>query len=104
MPHVLAAAARLADLLAALAAADHRTAGLADLALVLEQAGGNLGAVRDGVVAELVGIALAGVLRVLVTGVVGALRGCRGERAKRQKKPGCDEGLEWSDLHSKTFS
>src|SRR5437764_1441210 len=71
---VMFAPARLAGRLAtALPAADHGAAGRADLALVLEQARRHLGAIRNGIVAELVGVALAGVLRVLRAGIVGAL-------------------------------
>src|SRR5437868_6306633 len=102
MSRMLAAATGLADLLAP--TANYGATGLADLALVLEQAGSDLGAIRDCIVAELVGVALAGILRVLHADIVGALRGCRGQRAKRQKKPGCGEGLEWSDLHREMLS
>jgi len=87
-----ATAVRAAGLLAA--AAHYGAAGCAQLALVPKQARGDLGAIRDRVVAEPVGVALASILRVLRAGVVGALRQCRRQRAKHREQRGHGKRLE----------
>src|SRR5882762_6411615 len=76
-------------------ATDHGPAGRRELALVLEQAGGDLAAVGNEFVAKPLSIALAGVL-VLHPNVVRALR--RGRRspygkAQCQQQPGSRQRL-----------
>src|SRR5262249_36642608 len=92
-----------ANLLATPAADDGPT-GRGKLALVLEQARGDLGAIRDLGAAELVGVALAGILRVLHADVVGALGRGRRQPTNGQQKCGCGVRLEWSNRHSESFS
>src|ERR1700738_786019 len=83
----------------AAAAPDHSGAGRRELALVLEQARGNLAAVGNELVAQALSIALAGVL-VLHSNVIGALRGGRRSphrKAQCQQQPGSRQRLAYCD-------